>query len=112
MESQIIKDIEIKQIKEDNSKVRVIGKVISSDEKTGIFEIEDEGSKLTCMSMMGITPPKIGEMVIVTGRTVSTDSSFELRIEAIQSININDYNNYKRYLKIRDDLLNNYGSRI
>ena len=107
MENQTIKDTDISGIKDNNSKVRIVGKVLSFDEKTGIFEIEDEGSKLTCMA----EPSSYGEipngLVLVTGRAISADSSFEIRADSVQSINMTEYNNYKKYLKIRNNLLNN-----
>lgn len=110
MENQIIVDTEIKAINENNSRVRVVGKVLSLDDKTGIFEIEDEDHKITCMSPAGETHINPSDLVLVTGRAIAADSSFEIRSESVQSINIGDYNNYKKYLKIRNNLLNSDGS--
>ncbi len=105
MENQIISDTEIKSIKENDSKVRIVGKVTSFDEKTGIFEVSDEESKMTCMSGTNEINVKPSDLVLVTGRAIVADSSFEIRAEAVETIDINEYNNYKKYLKIRNNLL-------
>ena len=111
MENQVIKDTEIKEIKEDNARIRFIGKVISFDDKTGVFEVEDDNQRITCLpnyqENIKLEPE---DLVIVTGRSIAADSSFEVRADKTEKININDYNNYKKYLIIRNNLLNSDGS--
>jgi hypothetical protein len=111
MENQVIKDTEIKEIKEDNARIRFIGKVISFDDKTGVFEVEDDNQRITCLpnyqENIKLEPE---DLVIVTGRSIAADSSFEVRADKTEKININDYNNYKKYLIIRNDLLSSNGS--
>ncbi|MGC8533491.1 MAG: hypothetical protein ACP5MV_02575 [Candidatus Parvarchaeum sp.] len=111
MENQVIKDTEIKDIKEDGARVRFVGKVFSYDDKTGIFELENEGQKMTCLpnyqENVKLEPT---ELVLVTGRGIAADSSFEVRADKVEKISINDYNNYKKYLIIRNNLLNSNGS--
>ncbi|EGD71929.1 MAG: Nucleic acid binding OB-fold tRNA/helicase-type [Candidatus Parvarchaeum acidophilus ARMAN-5_'5-way FS'] len=107
MENQIIEDTSITEIKEDNSRIRIVGKVISFDDKTGIFELEDGDSRITCMSNLVSLSIKPLDLVLVTGRAISADSAFEIRADSVQSININDYTNYNKYLKIRRELTSN-----
>lgn len=108
MESQAITDTSIDNLKTENMRVRFAGKVVSFDEKTGMFEVEDGGAKTTCLPNYQENPAlKSADIVLVTGRTVAADSSFEIRADRAEKININEYNNYKKYLKIRDDLLSN-----
>ncbi|MCL4391576.1 MAG: hypothetical protein M1284_02380 [Candidatus Parvarchaeota archaeon] len=111
MESQIIKDSEIAEIKEDNTRVRFVGKIMSFDEKTGMFEVEDGNSRVTCLpNYQESTVFQVSDLVMVTGRVIAADSSFEVRADIAEKININDYNNYKKYLKIRNNLLTIDGS--
>jgi hypothetical protein len=110
MENQVITDTKIGEIKQDNIRVRIVGRVVSFDEKTGIFELEDDEQKITCMANMSESHTSPQDLVLVTGRAIAADSSFEVRADSVESINIKDYNNYKKYLKIRNNLLNNNGS--
>ena len=111
MENQVIKDTEIKEIKEDNLRVRFPGKITSVDDKTGVFDVEDGGLTLTCLpNYQENVKLEISKPVIITGRTIAADSSFEVRVDKVEEININDYNNYKKYLIIRNDLLSSNGS--
>ncbi|MEM0143217.1 MAG: hypothetical protein QXL94_04615 [Candidatus Parvarchaeum sp.] len=113
MENQVIKDTEIKQIREDNLRIRFVGKVVSFDDKTGVFEVEEDAIKITCLpnyqENIKLEP---SELVIVTGRSIAADSSFEVRADSVEKIDINDYNNYKKYLIVRNNLLISDGSRI
>ena len=111
MESQVIKDTEIKGIKEDSARVRFVGKVLSFDDKTGMFEVEDDGQKITCLpNYQENVKLEPADLVLVTGRSIAADSSFEVRADKAEKININDYNNYKKYLIIRNNLLDGNGS--
>jgi hypothetical protein len=111
MENQVIKDTEIKEIKEDNARVRFVGKVVSFDDKTSMFEVEDEGQKITCLpNYQEDVRLEPAELVLITGRSIAADSSFEVRVDKAEKININDYNNYKKYLIIRNNLLSSDGS--
>ncbi|MCL4398328.1 hypothetical protein M1137_00825 [Candidatus Parvarchaeota archaeon] len=111
MENQTTKDTQIKEIREENVRVRFVGKLVSFDDKTGVFEVEDDGLRLTCLpnyqEQIKLEP---SEIVLVTGRSIAADSSFEIRADKVEKININDYNNYKKYLTIRNNLLNGNGS--
>ncbi len=112
MESSAIEDTSILDINKENDRVRFVGKLKSFDKSIGTFIIEDNGIEITCIQNykenIEFNP---GELVIVTGRSIPADSSFEIRAESMEKIDINDYNTYKKYLKIRKDLLNN-GSGI
>jgi hypothetical protein len=111
MENQVIKDTEIKGIKEDNVRVRFVGKVASFDDKTGMFEVENGDQRITCLpNYQESVKLGMSELVLVTGKSVAADSSFEVRADSVKKININDYTNYEKYLIIRRDLLINNGS--
>lgn len=111
MENQVIKDTEIKEIKEDNVRIRFVGKILSYDDKTGMFEVEDGGQRITCLpnyqENIKLEP---SELVLVTGKSIAADSAFEVRADKAENININDYNNYKKYLITRNNILHSNGS--
>lgn len=95
--------------KNNDIRIRVVGKIQAVDEKTGTFELVDGSFKLTCLPPVNqTTVPVKNESVVVSGKIAHAgNDEFELRTEHLEKISEKEYGEYHKYLKLRWELLNN-----
>ena len=110
MENNVIKDRKLSDInKAEDNRVRVIGAISDIDPKIGTFKISDGGVEITCLPpAQGLNGVSAGDFSVISGRVLPAgENEIEIRCEYIERIDRNDVDEYHKYLKIRNDLLNN-----
>ena len=110
MENNIISDRSLENIDVlSDIRVRVVGTVATVDTKIGTFELSCGEKKITCLPPLSQKyHPRTADNVTLVGRIVSTDNNeIEIRTESVAKISKEELNSYVKYLKLRDELLNN-----
>lgn len=110
MENNVIKDRTLSSInKTEDNRVRVVGTVKDIDPKIGTFKISDEGVEITCLPpAAGLNEVSSGDFAVISGKVLPAgENEIEIRCEHAEKIGKNDIDEYHKYLKIRNDLLNN-----